>query len=371
MTRTYSALLVAAFCALIAVPGTVLGIWPGPQPLPKVPEVAYPPFEASWRWLSSFDSYIAANFGHKRRLVQLHNAIGYSLLGDLQSDDVLAGRDGWLFLKQSLGWEAFRSEQPLSEEEKAGWQTALRRAQRELEARHIPFLYVIAPSKETIYPEYLPAGAKRARATTRFDEMLPVLRSAGIDYLDLRDPLLREKGNGLLYDKLESHWNGRGARVAAQAVLERAQALLARDAAYGDPNAQLSPAPSTKDLASLLALDDYLMEDSVELTARQPRARRLVPDPKIVAPRLRYGDSMIFEVPDPSLPKALILRDSFGAMLVSALSEKFRRSVWLWTRRLDFRQLDKERPDIVIFELTERMFYDGPAQLQLPRKRRR
>jgi alginate O-acetyltransferase complex protein AlgJ len=365
MTRLYARLLVLTFCALIALPGLTLAIWRSPQPLYQVRPVEYPAFALTTGWLAAFERYFMANFGQKRRLVQLHNALGYYVIGDLQSRDVLAGRDGWLFLKQSFGWESLRSEQPLLEREKTEWQQTLRAANGQLDKRGVPLLFVLVPNKGTVYPELLPASAMPARPTTRADEMLPVLEAAGVPYLDLRPPLRHAKRDGQpLYDKLDSHWNGRGAELAASLLLERVTALLGRPPEYAKLNARLVPAPSSNDLSALLVLDDYLKEDSLALLPVEPHARRLEPLGELT--RLSSA-RLVFEVADASLPKALIIMDSFGTMLIPALTEKFRRSVWLWTRQLDLSVLDEERPDIVIFEMVERFLHDRPPKLSMPR----
>lgn len=370
MSRTYAALLVATFCALIALPGATLLIWRQPQRLPKAAEVTCPPFEPSLEWLSAAEKYLVANFGQKRRLVQLHNLLGYFVIGDLRSNNVLAGEEGWLFLKQSFGWQAFRSEKPMTQAEREGWAAPLRAAKRELDRRKIPFLYVIAPSKETVHPEFLPSGATRARDVTRLDEMLPVLQEAGIDYLDLRAPLQQTAAAVAVYDKLDSHWNGRGGEVATRQILERTASLLGLPASYTAPAWHIASRASPNDLASLLALDHYLVETSNEIVPNERRAVRLEPPASEQIPSGQRMKRLVFQVPDPSLPRALILRDSFGTMIVPPLAEKFRRSVWLWTRTLDLRLLDKEKPDIVIYEITERLFHDNPPKAMLPRGRR-
>jgi alginate O-acetyltransferase complex protein AlgJ len=371
MSRKYAKLLIVTFCALIALPGSTLLIWRQPQPLPKVAEVKCPPFELSVAWLAAAEQYFIANFGQKRRLVQLHNLLGFLVVGDLQSNSVLAGRDGWLFLKQSFGWQSFRSEKPMTSAERDGWERPLRAAKRDLDRRKVPLLYVIAPSKETIHPEYLPGGATRARSVSRLDEMLPVLQGAGIEYLDLRSALQETKAAGALYDRLDSHWNGRGGEVAARLMLERTASLLGLPPEYSAPVWSVTARRSPNDLGALLALDEYLTEDSNELQPTARRAVRLEPPESVIIPSTDRTRRLVFQVADASLPKALILRDSFGTMLVPALAEKFRRSVWLWTRTLDFRLLDQEKPDIVIYEITERLFYDDPPQLRLPPKKRR
>jgi hypothetical protein len=328
-----------------------------------VKPVPYPAFTSVTKWPGDFEAYFAANLGRKRDLVQLHNALGYRLIGDLQSDNVLVGKHGWLYLKQNFGWESLRSERPLSTKEAASWRRALRGARDWLGERGVAFLFVIVPSKETIYPEHLPASAPRARARSRLDEMLEVFASSNVEYLDLRGPLLQGRKHAQLYDRVDSHWNGHGARIGAQLLLQRAGAALKQPEAWAALDSHLSPRPSWADMPLILALDGRVTEPSVELVPNQPRAKRIEPPASVLELTRKQQTKMVYEVEDPALPRALILRDSFAEGFMPTVSEKFRRTTWLWTHEIDLRLVERERPDIVIVEMTERFFSDAPPKL--------
>jgi alginate O-acetyltransferase complex protein AlgJ len=311
------------------------------------------------------------NLGRKQQLIELHNELGYHVIHDLQSDNVLVGRKGWLFLKQDLGWASFRSELPPEEAELRKWRKALAGAQAFLGARGIPLVYVIVPSKESIYPELLPPGAVRARGTTRLDEMLPVLESAHVDYIDLRPELRNAKPAAQIYAKIDSHWNGAGARVGASRILSHVAEVLQRPASFADLDSHLVPRASDGDLALILALQDLETEPSVALVPNQPRAHRIEPPESVLEPTRKHMSRMVWEVPDETLPKALILRDSFAEAFMPTLSEKFRRTTWVWTHELDLQLVNRERPDIVIVELTERFFSGTPPRLLIGSAKRK
>ena len=369
-SRIYSGLLVGLFCLLLCVPGLTMLVHPETPNMYGVKHVAYPRFEASFPWLSRFEEYFTANLGHKQRFICLTNWLGYQVLHDLQSDNVLVGKHDWLFLKQDLGWKSFRSEQPLEGAEAQQWRASLAGAAKLLAARGIRLLYVIVPSKETIYPELLPPGAVRARNTTRLDETLQMLGELQIDYIDLRAPLLTAKREAQLYDSNDSHWNGRGARVGAERILTRVQEILQRPPGYADLNSHLTPNTSWGDLPLILAMEKLFGTPSVELVVNERRATRLVPPERVANPSRQQVKEMVYEAPDDSLPRALIIRDSFGFTFSDTLVEKFQRSTWLWTHDLDLRLLDREKPDIVIVEQTER-FFSGSAPKVLTAKPRR
>lgn len=368
--RAYQATLVAIFCALLCVPGVAMLLRKEPLKIYGVKTVPLPELTSVTQWPADFDAYFAANLGAKRELLQLHNWVGYRLVGDLQSDNVLVGKNGWLYLKQNLGWESFRSEQPLSRKEARAWLRALRGARDFLAEHDAQFLFIIVPSKETIYPEHLPWSAPRARDQTRLDEMLEVFAASGVPYLDLRAPLLEGRKHAQLYDRIDSHWNGHGARIGAELTLERARALLKQPPSWAALDSRLSPRSSWADIPLILALDGRVTEPSVELVPNQTRAERIEPPASVLEPTRKQQTKMVYKVDDASLPRALILRDSFAEGFMPTLSEKFRRTTWLWTHDLDLRLVEREKPDIVIVEMTERFLSGSPPKLLTRRSRR-
>ena len=76
-------------------------------------------------------------------------------------------------------------------------------------------------------------------------------------------------------------------------------------------------------------------------------AKSVLPRP---APRLYLATP---EIDDPSLPRAVIFRDSFSSRLVPFLSEHFSRAVYLWQNDFDANVVSEEHPDLVIQEILE------------------
>ena len=66
---------------------------------------------------------------------------------------------------------------------------------------------------------------------------------------------------------------------------------------------------------------------------------------------------LVTEIDDPSLPRAVIFRDSFVSRLVPFLSEHFSRAVYCG-RTISTRTLvEQEHPDVVIQEIVGRHLY--------------
>jgi alginate O-acetyltransferase complex protein AlgJ len=80
------------------------------------------------------------------------------------------------------------------------------------------FVMVIAPDKSDIYPEYLPVADQGVTCTSKAQAALWAALAANppAGYLDLHSALLAAKKQApatLLYRKLDTHWNGRGALI--------------------------------------------------------------------------------------------------------------------------------------------------------------
>jgi hypothetical protein len=110
------------------------------------------------------------------------------------------------------------------------------------------------------------------------------------------------------------------------------------------------------DLAGMMGLTRVLRETNLTLAPRRPRRARVV-EPAGAAPTDQLG-RIVTELDDPSLPRAVIFRDSFVSPLVPFLSEHFRRAVYLWQNDFDASVVEKEAPDVVIQEIVGRHLYN-------------
>ncbi len=106
----------------------------------------------------------------------------------------------------------------------------------------------------------------------------------------------------------------------------------------------------------MMGLTRVLRETNLTLVPRRPRRARVV-EPAGGEPTDQVG-RLVTEIDDPSLPRAVVFRDSFVSPLVPFLSEHFRRAVYLWQNDFDAAVVEQEAPDVVIQEIVGRHFYN-------------
>lgn len=309
--------------------------------------------ESSWRdFPASFQAWYDDHF----RLRGLYNRMyAYALWHAFRvsSGKVLVGREGWLYydapddgdpIATYRGTNLFTAAQ-LGEirDNLASWRDWLH-------ARGIAFVVCVAPAKETIYPEFLPAGFAVADRPTRTSQFVAACREGGIDVVDLRPVVAKAKADnrGPVYLRTDTHWTPAGAFAGATALLERIGTRLpgVRPPQASDYETSVRPA-RPGDLEGLIGVGTGLSDTTVDYRPR------FVPAAKAEASEHRKG-IVAMEQPRPDLPRAVVFRDSFAAAMIPFLSPAFRRTLYIHDHQPDPALIGEEKPDIVVFEAVER-----------------
>lgn len=334
--------------------------WRRPAPFPALTArradlVAFP--EAYERWLND-------HFGFRTTLIRWHNALRMFGLHTDPNERVTMGPWGWLFIgsPQYVGYH--RAIEPFTTAELEEWREALE-ARRDFCAAHgAKYLFFLAPSKSTIYPEEMPERYARVGEETRADQLYEYMREhSDVPMLDLRPALLAAKEHEVLYYPLGSHWNDRGAFVAYTAILEALQPWFDRMEPRPRSAFRERPAPDQGDSwAGKLHLGDLLRQESIQLEPIQN-----VPLPRGKYPDLQ-GNHFFVQTQNEWRPRMVMFRDSMASALVDLLAPHFSRSAFFWDRRMVRPYVEREHPDLVLQELVERdLSIWSPTRAREPR----
>jgi hypothetical protein len=321
---------------------------------------AFPRLAPSWTSIAAFpggvDRWFSDHFGLRANLVRWHAASRLFLLRTSPASAVLLGRDGWLFYADDGALEDYTNQRPLDEAELQLWRETITRTRRWLRARGIAHVFTLTPDKHVIYPEHFPSDVRQTSPTSRMDQVLRLASagSAGGEIVDLRPLLVAAKAQDRLYHRADTHWNARGAFAAYCAIIE---ALRAQRPDVPPPSARsdfvfVTRTRTGMDLAALLGLPHALQEEDLALEPKRPLRARVV-DP----PGATLDDAhgyLVTEIPDSTLPRAVVFRDSFAAALAPFLSEHFSRTVYLWQNDFDAAAVTREKADVVIQQMVGR-----------------
>lgn len=356
--------LVIVFVLVLVLPGLglLLGVDRATISESEMRELAPPP-RWSWTtaglaaWPGAFERYFDDHFAFRNRLIDGRAAVLWRGLRTSASDTVIAGKNGWLFYGADGGLDDWTQAQPFTPAELTVWCQTLVRRQAFLSRRGIPFLFVIAPDKQMIYPEQMPDALRRLRDDYRSDQLLTYMKAhaPAVPMLDLRPAVLAAKSADLLYHRYDTHWNDRGALAGYQAIATWLRQWFPAIRPLQRSDFDTDPAVPSGDKTTMLGLTDRNKLDMPGLVLRRGEGFQVV-EPAIPDP---YGEVglLVTEHRDRTLPTVIVYRDSFGGRLIPFLSEHFSRAAYVWQNEFEFGDIERDKPDIVIQEFVARHFY--------------
>jgi len=307
----------------------------GNQALSAVPSLR--DTEGKWNsdYLSQLQDYASDNFYLRQDMITAWSALNVQTFRSSITEDVVLGRDGWLYFGDTL--PDYTGTAPMSGREAFSAARNLALVSEYCESRGAQFLFTIAPNKNSLYPDYMP-GLSRTSAASNAELLAVMLEREGVAYLDCFQLFRAQEET--LYFKTDSHWNSKGAALAADAVNE----ALGRSSGYFE--GPFAPEENHKgDLYGML----YPAGEGME--ADQVYGEPL--DFEYDIP-IRSAENLTIMTHGGGEGSLLMFRDSFGNLLYPYLADSFGAA--LFSRSMPYR-LDlvaQREADFVVAELVER-----------------
>ena len=142
-------------------------------------------------------------------LVTVDRVTAYMLTGDLGAR-VRRGCDNWLFLTDELALNRDRAANA------AAHLRIVEKVAAYLKNRNIGLVVAPVPDKARVQAAELCGVDRPGAVAGRLGDFMTQLRSAGIDVVDVSEAM--NAAGGHLYYRTDTHWNERGAKIAADAV---------------------------------------------------------------------------------------------------------------------------------------------------------
>ena len=229
--------LVGIFMMVLLLPA-ILVFLPQSKPGPRLTEkrrLAERPtvpgdMDALVQYPRKFEHYFDDHFPFRTQLIQGHNYLRIKILKESDQHFVVMGRDGWLFYTGEKLLEDFCGQVPYTDEKMEGFRLMVEAKRDWLAARGIPYIFVIPPNKQTIYPEHMAENFLRARGRTRMDQLMAFMQAhSDVTIVDLRQPLIEAKSQDPLYYLTDTHWNDLGVLIGYGEIMKAVEQALGRD----------------------------------------------------------------------------------------------------------------------------------------------
>ena len=307
-----------------------------------------------------YADYLRDHFGFRTAFIQFHNRLKNGLFGDSAVSGVILGRKDWLFYSKK-GLVQYSTENTgYPTPDQARLKSNFTKLGNDFKARKIPLFLAVAPNKEAIYSEFLPAWYRaRFRQNPRLENFLSSAASSqGLFSVGFHEFLLLSKAQGQLYHKTDTHWNGLGGALATIHLLNELRKVDSRipAATLADFTKKIEGRPG--DLGRMIA-DDYFR---VENDVRYSLEGHPTPEKSESVGRMNiYHNAKAV-----GAPRILLYCDSFGSEITQHLIRLFKnvcfgepKTNWYLSRIM----LEKCQPDIAISLFVERRLMGHVDQL--------
>lgn len=169
------------------------------------------------RVLSDTGAYFEDHFAFRNEWVTGYAFLLDKVFGVSAQDGVITGQHNWLYYKDSLN--DYQGSEQMTERQLFDVAHSLSLVQAYAEQNHIQFAFTVAPNKNSLYGDNMPYYYRFFREKeNNFSRLQKYLDSEDICYVDLYNML--KEPTEVLYHARDSHWNNKGASMAADAVLK-------------------------------------------------------------------------------------------------------------------------------------------------------
>lgn len=301
--------------------------------------------EGAWNreYFQDLQTYVSEHFAFRGEMVTADSRIKYQLLHTPCDDQVMIGKDGWLFFGETLADYAGIT---LTDSELDQIVEKISEVCAYIEDQGKQPLLVIVPNKNRIYPEYMPARFGKKADENNLTLLQEKLSREGVPYVDAYRLLLEGKAKDELYLHEDTHWNNTGARLVLNELYK----------SYG--------------LSDNYALTGYTIEEShspdlykiLFPDTEHYEAQRIYDDGKTYEyiGRMHSLDDMMIrtQAADGNGKSILVYRDSFGRAMIPYMGAVFDSAVFNRSTPYDLSLAANTECDYVLIEIVERNLKD-------------
>ena len=331
----------------------------------RLPAMFPPPPEKNFASLHQFigglEAYYNDHFGFRKKLIRWFQNWKLGFYRDRSVYKVINGQDHWLFFGEAEMVEHFLGIAKFTPVQLQTWQKLLEKRRDWLAARGINYLFVVAPDKQSVYPEMLPAwlgAAAPKNRETKLDQFLAYMKThSTVQILDLRAPLLAAKKIAPTYLQNDTHWNLFGGFIGAQTLVQTIAEQFPEVPLLALSDFDWTNTPATGgDLSKMLGTET-------------PERYRYTFTPKFSLTQVKSSEDLKYptgwglkrlltlENPASTSMAAVFFTDSFGVAWEQFLGRSFKKIVFLGDNRAFNPQLiNATHPKIVVNEMLERFF---------------
>lgn len=300
---------------------------------------------------SNVDKFINDHFVYREVLIKAKSIIDYHIFNSSVSSKVYVGKRSWLYYRDELR-DSLKSDCNERENMRV-LARQLNSIERILESSGKKFVFVVAPNKSTIYPEYVGLMRPDPRCgKNKYDLLLEALNEYPVKgFIRLDDKLSQEKQKKQVYYQFDTHWNIHGAMLASITILKH---LNPNSWEKYFPEVELISGQQAYDLARMMSLK-FRSEEIVLKNIHYPIKYNI----KTLEPVVRDKPSYEIKLDNPPhdiIQRTVMFHDSFLSVPLKFYYSSFEQLNAYWLLSLsDPKAIEELRSsEIVLIEVVER-----------------
>ena len=340
MKRQWKIVFIIVFFAVCLIPSAGLLLSGPAEPAANEVPVTLPKiknYDGTWNssYFSGLRDYVGKGFFLRLEGITGWNTLSSGLFHSSGNEDVLIGPDDWLFFggaRNDISGAGQMTDREI-------WCAArsLYLMQEYAESQGAEFLFTIPCGKYTLYPDHAPRYIKVAEGSNR-TRLMKSMEKFDVHYADLYEAFTTE--DEILYWKWDSHWNARGAALAADVILEQMQ----EDGNYFEKD-YTEEMDHTGDLYAMLYPTGTKKE--ADYTPVEPLSFEHTSN-------FHSYDDMTITTESGGTGSLLMFRDSSGRNLYPYLADHFGKALFSRLNAYDLTLIKQQQADHVVIELAER-----------------
>ena len=300
--------------------------------------------------INSCNNWINDHLPFRNKLVELNSLIDCFLFRTTSDENVKIGKDNWLFYSHvnrgdSIG--CWKGKNLLSEEQLQNIANNCVNQKNIMESQGKEFVIFIGPNKEEIYGEYIPSFYGKKADYFKTLQIVDYLKKHTdvrivYPYREMLDAKKEVKED--LYYSADTHWNQIGGYVGASCLLKelgietkplKDLTITKKDHHIGDLSKMLGLVDEFKSKDYNYSLSGYSSND-------------------VKTHEFSEFEVFSYSTQNADPRKIYIWRDSFTEAMAPYIAANFNDSYMRHFNTYSYEDLEKQDPDIVVYEVVER-----------------
>jgi alginate O-acetyltransferase complex protein AlgJ len=300
--------------------------------------------------VKDFEKCFDDNLSFRNYIISLTNYAKVRYFGLSPASNIVKGVDDWYFYNEPGIVQTYSGQRQYSQDEKAKLKDLITKRVAFMKAQNIEYVQIVVPNKLTMYSEYLPKSIVKLNQETALVQYSNIAQSIpNFNFYNLKDSLFEVKQKNQIFYKTDSHWNHTGILYAYDKLTKQLEGKISLK-----PSASFQKLIKNHsgDLSFFMNTLDYIKDfDQTFYKIANPTAanQNLYPTPITLD---GFKDKLFYEKwenPDKSLPKAIIIGDSYTDEMRPFLAENFSEMTYYKaTNDFVYTEIIKSKPDVVI-----------------------